>query len=111
MQSRTRLRSWTGASARCAGAYGRADCVVSLSFANTSRALSRALAIVGIAFVLGMIAHKGHNDISVLAEKHSGQQLWVAVARYYIGNLAGGDTMPEPAGRKDLAAKAKSAGP
>ena len=37
-----------------------------------------------------MIAHKGHTDISALAEKHSGKQFWTALARYFIGNLAGG---------------------
>ena len=48
-----------------------------------------------MALVLGMIAHKGHNDISALAEKHSGKQFWVALARYFIGNLSGGGKMPD----------------
>ena len=54
------------------------------------KALSQALAIFGIVFLLGMVVHKGHADISVLAEKHSGQQFWVALGNYFIGNLAGG---------------------
>ena len=43
-----------------------------------------------MAFILGMVAHKGHADISVLAEKHSGREFWVELARYFIGNLGGG---------------------
>ena len=43
-----------------------------------------------MAFLLGMVAHKSHRDISVLAEKHSGGEFWVELARYFITNLAGG---------------------
>ena len=62
--------------------------------------LARVLAVVCFAGILGMIAHKGGNDISRLAQKHSGGEFWVALARYFIGNLAGGGKMPdEQAGR------------
>ena len=54
------------------------------------RRLSQALAIFAMAFLLGMIAHKGHSDISVMAQKHSGSEFWVELGRYFIRNLAGG---------------------
>ena len=57
---------------------------------NALRTVSQALAILGMAFIIGMVAHKGHADISVLAEKHSGKEFWVEFARYFIGNLGGG---------------------
>jgi hypothetical protein len=37
-----------------------------------------------------MILHKGYADISLLAQQHSGDRFWWALARYFIGNLAGG---------------------
>lgn len=40
--------------------------------------------------LLSMILHKGITDVSVIAEKHSGRQFWVALGKYFIGNLAGG---------------------
>ena len=57
---------------------------------NALRTVSQALAILCMAFIIGMVAHKGHADISVLAEKHSGKEFWVELARYLIGNLGGG---------------------
>jgi hypothetical protein len=60
----------------------------------------RALQAVGIAFgalILGMIIHKGYSDISLLADQHSGWEFWEALARYFIGNLAGGGKLPPPA--------------
>ena len=57
---------------------------------NALRTLSQALAVLCMALILGMVAHKGHADISVLAEKHSGKEFWVELARYFIGNLGGG---------------------
>ena len=52
--------------------------------------LSQALGIVALAFLLGMVVHKGGGDISRLAQKHSGTEFWVELARYCIRNLAGG---------------------
>ena len=49
------------------------------------------------AVILGMIIHKGYNDISLLADQHSGWEFWEALARYFIGNLAGGGKLPPPA--------------
>jgi hypothetical protein len=56
---------------------------------------SRALRIAAriLAFVLLLLlfgVHKGYNDISRIADKHSGQEFWREVGRYVIGNLAGG---------------------
>lgn len=54
------------------------------------RKLSQGLAIFAMAFLVGMVAHKGHADISRLAQKHSGSEFWVELGRYVIRNLAGG---------------------
>ena len=64
--------------------------------------VSQAFGILGIALILGMVVHKGHADISVLAEKYSGRQFWVALASYFIRNLAGGGgSGPGPAPNRD----------
>jgi hypothetical protein len=62
---------------------------MSPALGNSLKTLSQALAILGMAFLLGMVVHKGHADISVLAQKHSGERFWVELARYFIGNLGG----------------------
>jgi hypothetical protein len=61
--------------------------------------LSQGLAILAMGFLLGMVVHKGHADISILAEQHSGQQFWVELGRYFIGNLAGGGAPGDTKGR------------
>ena len=48
------------------------------------------LGIFGLILLLSMVLHKGITDVSVIAEKHSGRQFWVALGKYFIGNLAGG---------------------
>jgi hypothetical protein len=53
------------------------------------------LAIALLSLIFAMIVHKGYNDISRIAAKHSGTEFWVEVARYAIGNLAGGAKKPE----------------
>jgi hypothetical protein len=61
-------------------------------------ALGRAgqiLAITLLTLICAIIVHKGYNDISRIAEKHSGTDFWVELARYAIGNLAGGAKKPE----------------
>ena len=70
-------------------------CVAGFRQASGVGRISQGLAIFAMAFILGMIVHKGYNDVSALAEKHSGKQFWVALARYCIGNLAGGGKMPD----------------
>ena len=48
------------------------------------------LAIFAAILLFSTILHKGITDVSVIAEKHSGQQFWIALGKYFIGNLAGG---------------------
>lgn len=55
--------------------------------------LGRAGQIFAIAFLLliyAMIVHKSCDDISRIADKHSGKEFWREVARHVLGNLAGG---------------------
>ncbi|HEX9183341.1 MAG TPA: hypothetical protein VF876_08790 [Burkholderiales bacterium] len=54
------------------------------------RTVPQALAILCLAFMAGTIAHKGASDITALAERHAGAAFWPALARYLIGNIAGG---------------------
>ena len=67
-----------------------------MSPGNPLRTVSQALAILCMVFILGMVAHKGHADISALAQKHSGTEFWVELARYFIGNLGGGGRSAPP---------------
>lgn len=57
---------------------------------NVAQGVLQKLAIFAGILLLSMILHKGVTDISVIAEKHSGRQFWVALGKYFIGNLAGG---------------------
>jgi len=57
---------------------------------NTAQEVLRKLGILGLILLLSMVLHKGITDVSVIAEKHSGRQFWVALGKYFIGNLAGG---------------------
>jgi hypothetical protein len=50
----------------------------------------QAIAILCLAGICSMIVHKGYADISVIAAKHSGGDFWLELARYALGNLAGG---------------------
>ncbi|MNC98124.1 hypothetical protein D3C83_159920 [compost metagenome] len=52
--------------------------------------LARAGQYVGIAFIAGiaaLILHKSVADISRLANLHSGEAFWRALARYFMANL------------------------
>jgi hypothetical protein len=64
--------------------------VTNTSLRDALKTLSQILAILCIAFILGTILHKGHTDISTLAQQHSGEKFWTALAKYFVGNLAGG---------------------
>lgn len=64
--------------------------VMSTALSDALKTLSQILAILCIAFIFGTILHKGHTDISALAQQHSGERFWVALAKYFVGNLAGG---------------------
>ena len=52
---------------------------------------SQMLAILAMAAILSMVAHKAHHDITLIAAKHSGVEFWKAVGKYVIGNIAGGN--------------------
>lgn len=60
------------------------------AFVNALKTLSQLLAILCVAILLGMIAHKAHSDISALVRQHSGGEFRLALARYFLSNLAGG---------------------
>ena len=48
------------------------------------------LAVFCAIVIWAMILHKGSADISALAQKHSGGEFWVALAKYYLRNIGGG---------------------
>jgi len=58
------------------------------------RTLSQILAILCMALLLSMVFHKSYHDVSQLAAQHSGEQFWVALVQYFIGNLGGGAKSP-----------------
>lgn len=57
---------------------------------GTAKALLQILAGVCALLLFSMIAHKGYVDVSALAQLHSGERFWLALARYFLRNLAGG---------------------
>ena len=58
--------------------------------------LLQALAIACLVLLVGTITHKGVADISALSQRHAGAEFWPALARYLIGNLAGGSSAGAP---------------
>jgi len=63
-----------------------------------TRSFSKVVQILAITLlfaIFAIIAHKGYHDVSRIWEKHSGEAFWVEMARYAIGNLAGGAKKPE----------------
>jgi hypothetical protein len=48
------------------------------------------LAIAFFVLLWSMILHKASGDIARLAQKHSGDDFWLALAKYFLSNLAGG---------------------
>ena len=60
---------------------------------NASNAFQRLLQLIAIFLVIvfwSMILHKGSVDILALAQKHSGDEFWVALAKYLLRNIGGG---------------------
>jgi hypothetical protein len=45
-------------------------------------------AIACLCFIMSVIAHKGFNDISLLAREHP-DDFWIALGRYFLDNMAG----------------------
>lgn len=58
--------------------------------ADAAKTLLQVFAVALGVFILAMIAHKAHADISLIAQKFSGADFWLELARYLVGNLAGG---------------------
>jgi hypothetical protein len=57
------------------------------------KAFNRMPLLLAIAFFVllwSMILHKASGDIARLAQKHSGGDFWLAMAKYFLSNLAGG---------------------
>ena len=52
--------------------------------------VSQILAILFIAFIFSVIAHKAYADISLLSHQHSGPEFWVRLGRYFLANIACG---------------------
>ena len=48
------------------------------------------LAVFCAIVIWAMILHKGSADVSALAQKHSGEEFWIALAKYFLRNLGGG---------------------
>ncbi len=57
---------------------------------NAIKRMPQLLAILWMGLIVSMVVHKGFVDISALAEKHSGEKFWWALAQHVIRNLAGG---------------------
>ena len=54
------------------------------------KGLLQVLAVFGMIFIWATILHKAHADVLALLQKHSGDEFWLALARYLMRNLAGG---------------------
>jgi hypothetical protein len=52
--------------------------------------LLQIVAICCMILVWVIIVHKAYGTVSVLAQKHSGLEFWLALARHLMANLAGG---------------------
>jgi hypothetical protein len=56
----------------------------------SAKTLLQVFSVFCMSFILATIFHKGYADISVIAQHHSGGEFWLALARYFLRNLAGG---------------------
>lgn len=57
---------------------------------DTFKTLLQVIAICVGAVVLSMVLHKAFVDITALAYKHADEGFWLALAQYFLRNLAGG---------------------
>lgn len=48
------------------------------------------LAIVTLALMGSVIAHKGYHDVAALAQRYDGAEFWRMLGRYVIANLLAG---------------------
>jgi hypothetical protein len=56
----------------------------------SAKTLLQIFSVFCMSFILATIFHKGYADISVIAQRHAGGEFWLALARYFLRNLAGG---------------------
>jgi hypothetical protein len=56
----------------------------------SGRNLLQIVAIFCMILVWAIILHKAYAVVSALAQKHSGVEFWLALARHMMANLAGG---------------------
>jgi hypothetical protein len=56
----------------------------------SGRNLLQIVAIFCMILVWAIILHKAHAVVLALAQKHSGVEFWLALARHMMANLAGG---------------------
>jgi hypothetical protein len=59
----------------------------------SSNAMQRWLQILAVFCAIAIwavILHKGSADVSALAQKHSGGEFWIALAKYFLRNIGGG---------------------
>jgi hypothetical protein len=57
---------------------------------NAVKKLLQIAAVFLAILIWSMILHKASVDISALAQKHSDGEFWLALAKYFLGNLGGG---------------------
>ena len=63
---------------------------MTVSAHEAAKSLMQILAVACAVLLFSMIFHKAYVDISALAELNSGERFWLALARYFLRNLAGG---------------------
>lgn len=62
------------------------------------KTLAQVAAIACMAVLCATILHKGYGDLSELAQQHSGEAFWRALAQYLLRNIgAGGPPADGPA--------------
>ena len=54
------------------------------------KTLLQVIAICVGAVLVSMVLHKAFVDIAALAHKHPDEGFWLALAKYFLRNLAGG---------------------
>lgn len=54
------------------------------------KTVAQVLAILVLVGMMGMLLHKGHADVTTLAQQNPGESFWPALVRHVLRNLAGG---------------------
>jgi hypothetical protein len=63
---------------------------VNRDYSDFLKSVLQVLAILCLIALLSVVALKAFADITPLAQRHSGVDFWVALARHLLRNLAGG---------------------